>query len=131
MEKDPAYQAASSTYAKYFELRAKSAGFDENLSKGRRLFIAGLRKMNPNGVRYPDANFTMHLTYGTVNGYDPRDAVHYKYFTTLKGVMEKEDPNNFEFVVEPKLKELYQKIQEEKIRCPLQLEALIYTQRRK
>ena len=109
LEKDPAYQAASSIYAKYFELRAKSAEFDENLSKGRRLFIAGLHKMNPNGVRYPDANFTMRLTYGSVNGYDPKDAVYYKYFTTLKGVMEKEDPNNFEFVVEPKLKELYQK----------------------
>jgi len=109
LEKDPAYQAASSTFAKYFELRTKSAQFDENLRKGRRLFIAGLRKMDANGVKYPDANFTMRLTYGTVNGYEPRDAVHYDYFTTLKGVMEKEDPNNFEFVVEPKLKDLYQK----------------------
>jgi len=109
LKKDPAYQAASSTFTKYLELRARSAEFDENLSKGRRLLIAGLRKMNPDGVRYPDANFTMRLTYGSVNGYDPRDAVHYKYFTTLKGVMEKEDPNNFEFVVEPRLKELYRK----------------------
>ncbi len=107
LEKDLAYQAASSTNEKYMELRAKSAEFNENLSKGRRLFIAGLREMNPELVLYPDANFTMRLSYGTVKGYDPRDAVHYKYYTSLEGVMEKEDPENFEFEVDTKLKELY------------------------
>ncbi len=89
------------------ELRKKSSEFGENLGKGRRLFIAGLREMDPAIVAYPDANFTMRLSYGSVNGYDPRDAVHYKYFTELKGVMEKEDPDNFEFEVDPKLKDLY------------------------
>ena len=56
---------------------------------------------------YPDANFTMRLTYGTVGGYSPRDAVSYRYYTTLDGVMEKEDPDNWEFVVPAKLKELW------------------------
>lgn len=107
LDKDPAYLVASSTYEKYMELRKKSSEFDENLGKGRRLFIAGLREMDPNLVAYPDANFTMRLSYGTVNGYDPRDAVHYKHYTELKGVMEKEDPDNFEFEVDPKLKDLY------------------------
>jgi hypothetical protein len=65
--------------------------------------------MQKDRVFYPDANFTMRLTYGTVGDYDPKDAVHYSYQTTLKGVMEKEDPDNFEFVVEEKLKELYEK----------------------
>jgi hypothetical protein len=49
----------------------------------------------------------MRLTYGTVGGYKPRDAVRYKYYTTLKGVMEKEDPDNYEFRVPDKLKKLY------------------------
>ena len=56
---------------------------------------------------YPDANFTMRLTYGKVLDYYPADAVHYDYITTLKGVMEKEDPDNREFVIPDKLKELY------------------------
>ena len=107
LDKDLAYQVATSTYEKYMELRKKSSEFGENLGKGRRLFIAGLREMDPAIVAYPDANFTMRLSYGSVNGYDPRDAVHYKYFTELKGVMEKEDPDNFEFEVDPKLKDLY------------------------
>ncbi len=107
LDKDLAYQVATSTYEKYMELRKKSSEFGENLGKGRRLFIAGLREMDPAIVAYPDANFTMRLSYGSVNGYDPRDAVHYKYSTELKGVMEKEDPDNFEFEVDPKLKDLY------------------------
>ncbi len=72
-----------------------------------RLFIAGLREMNPNLVKYPDANSTMRMSYGQVLDYYPADAVHYDYVTTLKGVMQKEDPDNDEFIVEKKLKELF------------------------
>ena len=56
---------------------------------------------------YPDANSTLRLTYGKIGSYSPKDGATYKYYTTLKGVMEKEDPNNYEFVVPAKLKELY------------------------
>ena len=56
---------------------------------------------------YPDANSTLRLTYGKIGSYSPKDGVVYSYYTTLKGVMEKEDPDNFEFVVPAKLKELY------------------------
>ena len=78
-------------------------------NKANRLFIAGLREMNPNKVYYPNANSTMRLTYGQVEDYFPADAVHYDYVTTLDGVMAKEDPNNEEFIVPAKLKELWQK----------------------
>ena len=57
---------------------------------------------------YPDANSTLRLTYGKVSSYEPADGVVYEAHTTLKGVMEKEDPENWEFVVPQKLKELYQ-----------------------
>jgi hypothetical protein len=79
-----------------------------NVGVANRLFIAGLREMNPNLVKYPDANSTMRMTYGSVLDYFPADAVHYDYVTTLKGVMQKEDPSNDEFIVDKKLKELYQ-----------------------
>jgi hypothetical protein len=77
------------------------------VSVGNRHFIAGLRQMDPKLVAYPDANSTMRLSYGQVLDYFPADAVHYEYYTTLKGVMQKEDPNNDEFIVPAKLKELY------------------------
>jgi hypothetical protein len=72
-----------------------------------RIFIAGLRQMNPSLVKYPDANSTMRMSYGQVLDYYPADAVHYDYVTTLKGVMQKEDPDNDEFIVEKKLKDLF------------------------
>ncbi len=78
-----------------------------NLSVSNRLFIDGLRQMNPGLVRYPDANSTMRMSYGSVLDYYPADAVHYNYITTLKGIMQKEDPTNDEFIVDKKLKELY------------------------
>ena len=108
LDKDLAFIAARSSFEKNNELREKRNASQEKFNLGHRLFVAGLREMDPSLVQYPDANFTMRLTYGTVGGYDPKDAVHYKYYTTLDGVMEKEDPDNFEFVVEDKLKELYQ-----------------------
>ena len=73
-----------------------------------RRFIEGLREMNPKLVAYPDANSSMRMSYGKVEDYFPADAVHYDFITTLKGVMQKEDPTNEEFIVEKKLKELYQ-----------------------
>ena len=57
---------------------------------------------------YPDANSTLRLTYGRIGSYRPTDGIEYNWYTTLKGVMEKEDPDNFEFVVPAKLKELYE-----------------------
>ena len=75
--------------------------------EGKKEYTAGLLEMKDGEPIYPDANLTMRLTYGSVKSYSPRDAVLYNYYTTLDGVMEKEDPDNWEFVVPEKLKELY------------------------
>ena len=104
---DPVYQFSQSVFNMYRELQQKSGQYDANLQKGQRLFVDGIMEMKDDKTFYPDANFTMRLTYGTVGGYKPRDAVKYKYYTTLKGVMEKEDPDNYEFRVPDKLKKLY------------------------
>ena len=91
------------------ELSDSRADNDEKIEKGYRLYIAGILEMGKDKVYYPDANFTMRLTYGTIGDYFPSDAVYYSYYTTLKGVMEKEDPDNWEFVVTDRLKDLYAK----------------------
>ena len=106
--KDPIFQMMDGVLNDYIAnispiRRAANAKNDE----GARLFIAGLREMNPTKSYYPDANFTMRMTYGTVGDYEARDAVHYNYYTTLAGVMEKEDDNDQEFLVPQKLNDLY------------------------
>ena len=79
----------------------------EKIGEGRKAYTAGLLEWKKGEPSYPDANFTMRLTYGSVKSYSPADAVLYRYYTTLDGVMEKEDPDNWEFVVPAKLKELW------------------------
>ena len=70
------------------------------------MFIAGVREMDTAKTFYPDANSTMRVTYGQVGDYNPQEAVHYNYYTTLSGVIDKEDPTNDEFIIPEKLKEL-------------------------
>jgi hypothetical protein len=106
LAKDPALAAIDAFVDKYKEEMGSTKDAYEMLAKGHRLYIAGLREMYPDKNFYPDANFTMRLTYGTVEDYYPADAIHYEYYTTTKGILEKEDPNNWEFIVPAKLKEL-------------------------
>jgi len=108
LENDLALLCAQSINKKAVEIGSFVNQYNADLAKGRRLYIGGILEMDKDKVLYPDANFTMRLTYGKVGDYEPRDAVIYKHYTTLKGVMEKEDPNNWEFVVPPKLKKLYE-----------------------
>ncbi|MGN7822115.1 S46 family peptidase [Chitinophaga sp. 22536] len=74
-----------------------------------REYLKGIMQMQPNGNRYPDANFTMRLSYGQVKPYSPRDAVHYDYVTTMKGVIEKYVPGDYEFDLPANYVDLYNK----------------------
>ena len=65
--------------------------------------------MQPDKRLFPDANFTLRVTYGKVEGFKPQDGKTYRHFTTLEGIMEKENPDIYDYVVEPRLKELYHK----------------------
>ncbi|MEA3477922.1 MAG: S46 family peptidase [Bacteroidota bacterium] len=109
LDKDPAIILASAFQGPMAEAGMAYRSLQTEMNKNDRLFIGGLREMNPDKVYYPDANSTMRLSYGSVEDYFPADAVHYDFITTLNGVMEKEDPDNDEFIVEDKLKELYKK----------------------
>ena len=106
---DPAVLLGQSVEAKNAECQAVIAPYSLQYERGHRNFIAGLMEMNKGTAMYPDANSSMRLTYGNVLNYKPKDGVIYDYYTTLTGVMEKEDPDNWEFVVPEKLKELYRK----------------------
>lgn len=74
-----------------------------------REYLKGVMQMQPNANRYPDANFTMRLSFGQVKPYSPRDAVHYDYVTTMKGVIEKYVPGDYEFDLPANYMDLYNK----------------------
>ena len=105
--KDPAYEEGYEMFMECVNGQIMAMATEEPLAKARKLYTEGLLEWKKGEPSYPDANFTMRLTYGTVGGYSPKDAVTYRHYTTLDGVMEKEDPDNWEFVVPAKLKELW------------------------
>ena len=107
IENDPGFQLMTSIVKKYREAYEESSEYEKALNKGERLFMSALMEMDTTREFYPDANSTMRLTFGTVGEYKPMDAVKYKHYTTLKGVIEKEDETSDEFKVPMKLKELY------------------------
>lgn len=109
-EIDPVSVLANLVWEKYSELQKQVAKTMAPYRDAHRLYIAGLMRMQPNKAWASDANFTIRLTYGRVLPYAPADGIEYNYYTTLKGVMEKEDPKNpTEFFVPEYLKELYAK----------------------
>lgn len=74
-----------------------------------RLYMKGLMEMQPTRDFYPDANSTLRIAYGKVDGYNPRDAVYYKPFSTLTGIMEKDNPNIYDYDVPQGLRDMYAK----------------------
>ena len=107
---DPTNKFASSILNVYLKVRAKQdKDARTQVRNASKAYTAGLMEWQKGKAMYPDANFTMRLTYGTVKSYSPKDALNYRYYSTIYGVMEKEDPDNYEFIVPEKLKQLYVK----------------------
>lgn len=106
IEEDLAEQFVNAKLDAYDALSAELKQPRERLTLLHKSYQAGLEEMKLPTPSYPDANFTLRLTYGNVKSYSPKDGVHYKYYTTTKGILEKEDPNNREFNIPAKLKEL-------------------------
>ena len=109
IKKDPAFQIQSGILEFWFNtLSPISSQAESKLMNAERLLIKALREMYPNGDFYSDANFTMRMTYGSVNSYIAADAVTYDYYTTIDGVMEKMDNADPEFMVPEKLVSLFE-----------------------
>ncbi len=105
--KDPAFLGAFSQYNTYYQILAEYEDLEAKYTDASRKYLEGLREMYPDSNFYPDANSTLRMSYGTISGYHARDAVEYHYYTTMKGVIEKEDPWSRDFHVPEALKELY------------------------
>ena len=107
LSEDPARILDDEIQSKAIELYSTVSDAADALMEPAKTYAAALLEWTADEPNYPDANMTCRLSYGTVKGYEPRDGVVYKYYTTLKGVIEKEEPGNYEFRVPDKLKEIY------------------------
>jgi hypothetical protein len=80
---------------------------NKQIDQNMKIYMAGIMQMNEGAPLYPDANLTLRVAYGKVEGYEPRDGVKYKYYTTLEGIMEKDNPEIYDYNVPERLKELF------------------------
>ena len=107
--KDPAYQIFASVNNFYaFYIYPIVRDYSNEVDSLNRFYVRGLREMHNDKVFYPDANFTLRITYGKVSDYYPANGVHYNYFTTIDGIIEKDDPEIYDYDVPDKLRELYE-----------------------
>lgn len=105
---DPAVTYAVSFIDNYKnKIEDKVKVYSKRKQELSKLYVKGLMEQNKNKLLYPDANSTMRITYGKVLGYDPQDAVHYDYFTTLDGFVAKYKPNDDEFDAPQEILDLY------------------------
>ncbi len=108
LKKDPAYQFAKAQKTVIDDIVSKRYNeINDQINNLQRTYMKALMEVFPKKRFYPDANSTMRVTYGKVNGYEPRDAVYYQPKSYLKGVMEKYVPGDYEFDVPEKLRQLY------------------------
>ena len=108
LQKDPALQAYESLISFFLdEVYQPDATITANIDRLRRIYMKGQMEMQSDKRLFPDANFTLRVTYGKVEGFKPQDGKTYRHFTTLEGIMQKENPDIYDYVVEPRLKELY------------------------
>ena len=108
IEKDPAFILASGIYSYWQKTFIPIiSAFSATNDSLQRLYMAAQMEMQPDKRFYPDANSTLRVAYGNIQSYKPADAVKYNWFSTLDGIMQKENTDIYDYVVEPKLKELY------------------------
>ena len=108
LEEDPVFKVLKSFYKKYQD--NYSEPYQQLMARKdslQRIYMKAIMEMETDKLLYPDANFTLRVSYGVVNDYYPQDGVYYDYQTSLEGIMEKDDPDIYDYRVPGRLKELY------------------------
>ena len=109
--KDPAVDLFNQAYSYCYggDKRQRYNQANDNIQRLMRTYIKGQMEQYPDSNFFPDANLTLRVAYGHVEGFRPKDATYYTAYSTIDGIMEKENPNIYDYRVMPRLKELWQK----------------------
>lgn len=106
---DPMTVVALALMNSYNAILDESQKDDETIALNESKLCDALREMEIDRDFYPDANSTLRMSYGVVKSYDPLDAVHYNYFTTTRGVLEKarKGAENSDYYIQPEVLKLF------------------------
>ena len=105
---DPLYRLLDSI-TRFYNDHVRSSYFSlyDKIDETQEEYMKAILEKNNDKMLYPDANSTMRVSYGKVEGFSPKDGITYNYYTTLSGVIEKDDPDIYDYKVPEKLKKLY------------------------
>jgi len=104
---DPVFQLSMSIANRYrLDIIPEGKRITSAIDSLQRIYMLALMEMEPGKQFYPDANSTMRVCYGQIDNFYPADAVTYEYFTTARGILEKEDSTIYDYAVEERLKDL-------------------------
>lgn len=108
LKKDPAYEMYSA-FAEWYNttLRPTISRVNGEIRVAYRDYMQGQMDFEKNKQFYPDANLTLRVAYGNVKGYSPADAIYYEPISTLKGIIEKDNPDIFDYNIPQKLRDIY------------------------
>lgn len=110
IKSDPAYEMYQKFYQWYFnDIRPTLNNLNSEIRVAYRAYMQGQMDFEKNRQFYPDANLTLRVAYGNIKGYSPSDAVYYKPQSTLKGIIEKDNPDIFDYNIPQKLRDIYAK----------------------
>ncbi len=108
LSEDPLFKLAqSASEVVETSIRPEFNRLQQEISALNRVYMTAQLEYAGDKVLWPDANFTLRVSYGNIGGYDSRDAVYHTHYTTLKGIMEKDNPEIYDYNVPEKLRELY------------------------
>jgi hypothetical protein len=108
IKKDKLYHFIDETRDYYYDsIYAPYNNIQDEIDKNYKTYVKAILEMKEDEMLFPDANLTMRVTYGKVEGYEPADGVEYKHYTTLDGIIEKDNPEIYDYNVPEKLKQLH------------------------
>ena len=108
LSKDPVFALFAGIRSFYdTQINPSIRVIEEDIETRMKPYMAGIMEMKEGQMFYPDANSTLRVAYGRVEGYQPKDGVVFKHYTTLEGIMEKDNPEIYDYDVPARLKELF------------------------
>jgi hypothetical protein len=109
IERDPLFQLFEAFNNHYdMTIAVDYNRLTRNINQNQTAYLAALLEKDQDKMMYPDANQTLRVTYGKVEGYEPADGVHYKHYTTLDGIISKDNPEIYDYAVPQQLKNLWE-----------------------
>lgn len=107
LDSDPAYIMVKGLVSAYEPIYLKVKELNREITLLYRDYMRGQMEFCSDKTFFPDANMTLRVAYGNVDGFSPADAVEYIPVSTIEGIIQKDNPEIFDYNIPQKLRDIY------------------------